>query len=314
MSHAPRLSISPSVEPESAEDSDLSRKGYLALRFIGEGAMARVYQAFSSTRHRLVALKVLRKAFMNNREWVLRFEREARIAMRLRAPNIVEHYAFERTVEGRPYMVMERLQGQTLGQRLARSAAIPQDEALDYAWQICGALRIAHGISVIHRDLKPSNIFLAEGQGSASGTPSSTDAGGVTVKVMDFGIAIQTGELEITGAGSTVGTPRYMSPEQLLGSACVDARSDLWSLGVVLYRMLCGANPFDDTNLERLTTSILKKPSRHLGILAPWVDEDLAEVVMKLLRKAPGDRYADIDALLDALAPFMNGPPTLRCA
>lgn len=284
---------------------DEFRFGYHKLKPIGSGASAVVYEAYSVARKELVALKVLRTAFLDDREARLRFEREARLGCRVRSPHVVEYHALESSPgRGRPYIVMERLRGQTLHQRLAGTPVLSVDDAVGHALQVAEGLKGAHAQGIVHRDLKPANVFLHHGAPNPALAP--------ILKVMDFGIAKRSIDLQITQSDTILGTARYMSPEQLFGGSVVDTRSDLWSLGVMLYQMLSGALPFDDPNIARLNNAILSEEPPDIQLKCPWLQAELVLIVRRLLSKAPEDRFASVEELQAALRRVHDGPPTLQ--
>ena len=226
---------------------------YQVLDLLGAGGMGRVYRALDASLGREVAIKGLAEAFRGDSRSLRRFEREARVLATLSHPNIAAIYGFEQ-VNGSPYLVLERVEGETLAHRLARGP-VPIDEALAIAAQIVAGLEEAHAKGVIHRDLKPSNVMLAPGR---------------HVKLVDFGLA-KTAAVErdadvsidpITEAGLVVGTARYMSPEQVTGGD-VDTRTDVWAFGCVLFEMLAGRPVFVGTVRDR---GRRRRPSRRAGL------------------------------------------------
>lgn len=284
---------------------DEFRFGYHKLKPIGSGASAVVYEAYSVARRELVALKVLRGAFLDDREARLRFEREARLGCRIRSAHVVEYHALESSPgRGRPYIVMECLHGQTLHQRLEETSVLSVDDAVGYALQVAEGLKGAHAQGIVHRDLKPANVFLHQRAPNPALAP--------ILKVMDFGIAKRSIDLQITLSDTILGTARYMSPEQLFGGSLVDARSDLWSLGVMLYQMLSGALPFDDPNVARLNNAILSEEPPDIQLKCPWLQTELVLIVRRLLAKAPEDRFANVEELQIALRRVHDGAPTLQ--
>jgi serine/threonine protein kinase len=231
---------------------------YDVTALLGAGGMGVVYRATDSKLGRDVALKVIRPELARDAQYMMRFEREARVLASLNHPNIGAIYGMEESGDERA-LVMEFVEGPTLADRIKRGR-IPQDEAFGLARQIAEAVEYAHEKGVIHRDLKPANIKL-------------TAAG--SVKVLDFGLAkiaeraapaaagaedtVATVSLESTQAGQVVGTPAYMSPEQVRGNT-VDARTDIWAMGVILFQMLSGAKPFEGETSSDILASVLNGP------------------------------------------------------
>jgi len=256
---------------------------YRLLEPLGSGAMGEVWLAEDLELPRKVAIKLLARHLAEDRDAIERLLREARAAASIDHPNVVT--VFEAgSAAGQPYLVMQRVEGETLERRLARGA-MPVAEAIAMARGIADALAEVHALGIVHRDLKPSNIML-----TARGP-----------KVLDFGIAAARGAAQLTQVGLVVGTPLFMSPEQVQGLP-PDNRSDLWSLGVVLYQALTGAAPFSGTHLAAIGQSILHerpaKPSERNGSVPPGVDA----LVMKLLRKEPDHRYSRAEDLIADLA------------
>ncbi len=281
-----------------AEDLEGKR---LADRYdVGEimatGGMGTVYRATQLGLGRPVALKVLRQHSSWDRDTVQRFHREAKTMSLLVHPNTVRVIDFGETPEGLLYLAMEYLEGRTLSQAI-RERELGVQDAVDITAQILSSLKEAHEKGVIHRDLKPDNIFLTE-------DPSSDEP---LVKVLDFGIAKIIGRdvnfdaLE-TQAGTVFGTPKYMSPEQAQGHE-LDGRSDLYAVGSLLYAMLTGAPPFDDPDaVVVMAQHIRKRPkSPREKVPSAPIPPGLDRVVMKALAKAPGDRYPNAGAFLQAL-------------
>jgi eukaryotic-like serine/threonine-protein kinase len=257
------------------------RYGVKAL--IGEGGMGEVYEAEHLAMGRLVAVKVLNANRSQDPEAVSRLRHEARVAGTLGHPNICAIYDMGRLDDGSPYLVMERLHGETLAQRLERETRLPVDELLDIMVQVLSALSVAHQRGVIHRDLKPDNIFLARREGSRP-----------LPKLLDFGISksedIEETMADLTAKTVAAGTPFYMAPEQARGDR-VDHRVDLWATGIILYECLSGQRPFDARNYNALLVQILTAAPRPLGAIQPDVPSALARIVEKALSKSPDDRY-----------------------
>ena len=221
---------------------------YEILEKIGEGAMADVYRAFDPSIQRVLAIKVLKAEFRQNREYTARFLREAKAAGALSHPNIVTIYDVGE-VDAYPYIAMELLDGETLDRAAEREGRLAADRVMDIGLQLALALHYAHQTGVVHRDIKPSNIFLG--------------SDGRTIKILDFGIARVTeadraaedAENLKTQFGQVLGTPRYMSPEQALGRE-LDGRSDLFSAGVLLYELITGRRAFSGATAVTLALQI----------------------------------------------------------
>jgi beta-lactam-binding protein with PASTA domain len=262
---------------------------YVIKRKLGSGGMADVYLAEDQELGRRVALKLLNDRHAADEQFVERFRREAQSAAGLNHPNIVSIFDRGRA-EGTYYIAMEYLDGRTLKELLVRNGPTPIPIAIDYARQILGALSFAHRNGIIHRDIKPHNIVVG---------------GDGRLKVTDFGIA-RSGASQMTEAGSIVGTAQYLSPEQARG-APVDPRSDLYSLGIVLYEMLTGEVPFTgDTPVEiamKHLSQIPEPPSK----LRPEVPHDLDAVVMRALSKEPDQRYGSTEEMDADLARVARG-------
>jgi eukaryotic-like serine/threonine-protein kinase len=258
---------------------------------IGEGAMADVYRAFDPSINRVVAIKVLKRQFCEDRGYVARFLREARAAGALSHSNIVTVFDVGEEA-GHPYIAIELLEGESLDQVLARRGRLTSDEAINIGLQLADALNYAHGLGVVHRDIKPSNVMLS----------------GELVKILDFGIARlvdgdpenQAADASMTHVGQVLGTPRYMSPEQALGRE-LDGRSDLFSVGVLLYELITGRHAFTGPNQVALALKITQQDPEPLERFAPQTPRGLQFVIGKLLSKRPERRYADGGQLMEAL-------------
>jgi eukaryotic-like serine/threonine-protein kinase len=260
---------------------------------IGEGAMADVYRAHDPSIDRVLAIKVLKKEFRENQEIARRFLREARAAGALSHPNIVTVYDVGE-VDGYPYIAMELIDGVPLDDHIRDSGKLPLNQIIRTGVQLARALDYAHGLGVVHRDIKPSNIMLCDG--------------GRTAKLLDFGIA-RMGEADRvraelnalrTQVGQVIGTPRYMSPEQALGLE-IDHRSDLFSLGVVLYEMITGKTAFSGTSIATIAIQITQQNPTAIRSTLPDCPRGLQFVVDKLLAKQPEKRFATGADVADAL-------------
>jgi serine/threonine-protein kinase len=252
---------------------------YRIQRKLGAGGMADVYLAEDQELGRRVAIKILNSRHGNDDQFIERFRREAKNAAALNHPNIVSIYD-RGEAEDTYYIAMEFLDGRTLKELIVSRGAAPINVAIEYARQILSALRFAHRHGIVHRDIKPHNA-LVDGEGR--------------VKVTDFGIA-RAGTSQMTEAGSIVGTAQYLSPEQARGGE-VDPRSDLYSLGIVLYELLTGKTPFDGETPVEIAMKHLSTPPKPPSKLRPDIPRELDLVVMRALAKNPEDRYQSADQM-----------------
>ncbi|HEY8924643.1 MAG TPA: serine/threonine-protein kinase, partial [Polyangia bacterium] len=267
---------------------------YLIVSQIGVGGMGAVYRAEHTTLKRELAIKVLLPEFGGKDEFVRRFEREAESASRLSHPHIIAVTDFGRTPEGLLFLAMEYLDGRSLTS-LIREGPLGVARALGIARQILAGLNRAHGAGVVHRDLKPDNIMLIDREGNRD-----------FVKILDFGIAKVTdpapGREALTQAGMVFGTPEYLSPEQALGDT-IDARADLYALGVIMFEMLAGQRPFESEDKVRIISMHLSHVVPRLAAVNPAVEVPPAieEVVAQALEKPRENRFASAAAMLVAL-------------
>jgi eukaryotic-like serine/threonine-protein kinase len=252
---------------------------YRIQRKLGAGGMADVYLAEDQELGRRIAIKILNGRHANDDQFIERFRREAKNAAALNHPNIVSIYD-RGEAEDTYYIAMEYLDGRTLKELIVGRGAAPINVAIEYARQILSALRFAHRHGIVHRDIKPHNV-LVDGEGR--------------VKVTDFGIA-RAGTSQMTEAGSIVGTAQYLSPEQARGGE-VDPRSDLYSLGIVLYELLTGKTPFDGETPVEIAMKHLSATPKPPSKLRPDVPRELDMVVMRALAKNPDDRYQSADEM-----------------
>ena len=266
---------------------------YVIEQRIGEGAMADVYRAHDPSIERVLAIKVLKAEFRQDLSLVGRFLREARAAGALSHPNIVTIYDVGEA-DGFPYIAMELLDGVPLDEHLRETGRMPLEAVARIGGQVAGALDYAHNLGVIHRDIKPSNIMLSRD--------------GRTAKILDFGIARMAeadrahadASAARTQFGQVVGTPRYMSPEQAFGLE-IDRRSDLFSLGVVLYELITGQTAFAGTSIATLALQITQRKPEPLNKVLPECPRGLQHIVDKLLAKQPEKRFASGAEVADAL-------------
>lgn len=257
---------------------------YQIIGQMGHGGMATIYKAYHARLDRPVAIKVMHQAFLEDQSFLARFEREARIVARLEHPNIVPIYDFA-DYERQPYLVMKFIEGETLKAVIDRGAP-PLDEILRIMPRIADALDYAHRQGVLHRDIKPSNIILG-----SDGTPYLTD----------FGLArmAQLGQSTLS-ADMLVGTPNYISPEQAMGRTDLDSRTDIYSLGVVLYELIVGRVPFSADTPFAVIHDHIYRPLPAPSSVNPDVTPQVEAVLVKALAKTPADRYATATELIDA--------------
>jgi len=274
---------------------------YRIDRLLGEGGMAFVFAATRVLSRDRVAIKVLAPDFARDKELVARFDREAHAVAKLSSPHVVRLFDVDRTESGLPFLVMEFLEGRDLEAELAERQRLPTGEAVDYVLQACAAMTEAHAAGIVHRDLKPANLFLANVNGER------------IVKVLDFGISKVAGATKLTAAGAIMGTVLYMSPEQIRASKDVDARTDIWSLGVILYELLAGRAPFEGSSQE-IAGAILKDEVPDIRKLLPVAD-GIANAIHAMLQRDAAKRTATVLEAVRALGPFARaGSPGARIA
>ena len=268
------------------------------VRLLGEGGMGAVYEADSTRGEGKRAIKVLHAEFVAEPQVRERFVAEAMATRGLVHPNVASVLESAVAEDGSPYLVMDLLQGQSLGDRLIEGELMTPAEAWPIVHQVLLALSAAHAMRLVHRDLKPDNVFLAK-----------DDKGGEVVKVLDFGIAkvmdIAGGMGSKTRTGALIGTPGYMSPEQIKSAKNVDPRSDLWSVATILYQMLTGTLPFEaDNDFTRLTAVIVGHPT-PITIYAPHL-ERFTPFFDRALEKHPDKRFQTADEMAQVLAALVR--------
>jgi serine/threonine protein kinase len=271
---------------------------YRVLGVLGQGGMGTVFDAVSERTHERVAVKVLKKEHSEKKESVARMRHEATVVGRIRHPNICNVLEFG-FVPGsqRPFLVMEKLQGETLAARLEREKKIPVELGVEVALQALAALEAAHAVGVVHRDMKPDNIFLGAGSG--------------VIKVLDFGISKATmGDDQphhLTRTGMVMGTPYYMAPEQAMGERQLDARVDVWGMGVLLYEALTGQRPFVAKNYNALLVQILTADPAPAAIVEPAIPVALSNIVHRALAKKRDERFGTAREFAQSLLTFRSG-------
>jgi len=276
---------------------DLLADKYRVVRFLGEGGMGTVYEAYHSVVGRRFAVKFLHSELAKEAEILERFKREAQAAGALESENIASIVDFGHAADGIPYIVMEFLIGEDLAKFLAREGPLPVVRAVNIIIQACRGLDAAHASGIIHRDLKPENLFLCRrGDGSD------------LVKILDFGIAklaqtnVEGPLASVTRTGSTMGTPFYMSPEQARGAKEVDHRVDVYGLGVMLFEALSGQKPHPGDSYNAILYHILTQPPTPIATLRSGLPEDLMDILHRSLAFDPADRPATAMDFAQALA------------
>ncbi len=293
----------PPADPEFAPGSRFAGK-FVIEKLLGQGGMGAVYQALHEGLRQRFAIKVLLGEVASNPEAVQRFMNEASASASIQSEHIARVTDVSRTEAGTAYMVMEYLEGQDLAQLLEVRGRIPVGEAVGFVLQAIEGVHHAHVGKIVHRDLKPSNLFLAR-------KPDGTQL----IKVLDFGISKMTGLDAAAGSLTTtramLGSPLYMSPEQLRNSKTVDSRSDIWSLGVILYELISGTVPFVGDSLGELFACILENDPIPLHQHEPSVPPALEAAVMRCLRRKKEERFGSVAELAQVIAPFANVPSQL---
>ncbi len=270
---------------------------YRLVRRLGDGAMGAVWEAVNELTQRAFAIKLIHASAVGGDELRTRMMREARAAGRLHHRNVIEVYDVGETDDGDPFLVMELLRGETLDELLQRKQQLPVNLTCAVGIEVARALAAAHDAGIIHRDLKPANIFLHR----------EPDLG-VVVKVLDFGVSKVTSDqnASATTTGTAIGSPAYMSPEQAVGAPDIDARSDLWSVGVLLLEAASGTPAFKGDTIYAIVGNILHGEIPRLGARAPNVDSRLSEIVSRCLvrdRSARIPSARELAAQLELLLP-----------
>jgi eukaryotic-like serine/threonine-protein kinase len=275
---------------------------YRIEHLLGKGAMGAVFVAHQELLQQRVALKVMLPEAAASEQAAARFLNEARAASKIEGEHVARVFDVGQLETGAPFIALELLDGSDLAKVLLARRRISVSEAVDYVLQALEALAQAHVLGIVHRDLKPANLFLAQRRD-----------GSRVVKVLDFGIskviAPETGGAPnvLTASTSVLGSPLYMAPEQVRRSKSVDARADVWAVGVILFELLAGQPPFDAENVADVFVAILHQAPRPLHLLRPDLPDGIEAVVMRCLAKDASQRFGNVSELAAALSPF--GPP-----
>jgi hypothetical protein len=292
------------IEALRREAAAARRLGQYQLKeLLGSGGMGEVYRAEHVLLRRPCAIKLIRPERAGDPQNLARFEREVQATATLTHPNTVQVFDYGRAADGTFYYVMEYLPGLTLEELVKRHGPLPPPRAVHILRQVCGALREAHAIGLIHRDIKPGNVIVGE----RGGLPD-------VAKLLDFGLVrgpgLGRGDEKLTLTGTLVGTPAYMSPEQVADGEAVDARSDIYSLGAVAYWLLTGRPPFAGKSAAQVMAAHLHEPVSPLTDLRGDIPADLEAVVLRCLKKSPERRFQRVEELEEALARTAPGVDT----
>jgi eukaryotic-like serine/threonine-protein kinase len=285
-------------------EGEVVDRKYRIDQVLGVGGMG-VVVAAQHLRLGRVALKFLLPSALENHEAVARFAEEARVLSAIRSEHVVTVFDVGELPNGAPYMVMEYLEGEDLASRVRKGGALPVEETVGFVLQACVAVAEAHRIAVVHRDLKPSNLFCIR-----------ASDGEVLIKLLDFGISknvarVASGEMgSMTQTNAVMGTPLYMSPEQLRNAKDVDGRADLWALGAILFELLTGRPPFVGSTVTELTVNIMTTPTPRLSSYRPDAPNGLQAIIDRCLEKDRAVRIGSVAELAVALLPF--GSPNAR--
>lgn len=289
--------MAPPAAPPSLINTEVDNGEYRIVERIGSGGMGSVYKAIQPSMNRMVAIKVLHQKFAERHDLVARFRREARAMSQLQHPNTARVYKFGELPDGSSYFVMDYMEGKNLATTVRDEGPMDPARAINVMIQVCGALDEAHRAGIVHRDLKPENIFLTN-QGGTADFP----------KVLDFGLAkvserqMGRGSMMLTQQGMVFGTPEFMSPEQTQGDT-LDRRSDVYSLGLILYELLTGRLPFDATKPIDIMKAHVKDAPIPLSqrIAGKKFAPELDAAIAKALAKKPDDRWATAVDFAEAL-------------
>ena len=280
-------------------EGDVLAGKYRIEKILGAGGMGVVVAAHHLHLDERVAIKFLLPEVLGNTEVMARFAREARAAVKIKSEHVARVIDVGSLDNGAPYLVMEYLEGRDLSAWLEKNGSLPIEQAVEFVLQACEAIADAHRLGIVHRDLKPANLYCVR-----------RSDGVLSIKVLDFGISKTTGseisgpDMAMTKTTSVMGSPFYMSPEQLKSSRDVDVRTDIWSLGVILYELLTKRHPHTGDSLPELCMAIVGSPTPSIRSVRPDVPVGLEQAINKCLEKDRNLRYANVAELAIALAPF----------
>jgi serine/threonine-protein kinase len=283
--------------PAEVREGEIVGGKYRIENVIGAGAMGVVVAARHLLLEERVAIKFLLPHALDSRDAVARFMREARAAVKIKSEHVARVSDVSVLEDGTPYIVMEFLEGLDLADWLRQRGPLPTAQAVEFVLQACEAIAEAHSLGIVHRDLKPANLFAVQRVDGVS-----------AIKVLDFGISKTTGSTpaggSITDTTTVMGSPSYMSPEQMESSHNVDAQTDIWALGAILCELVTGKLPYEGHTLPQVYATIVAQPQPSLRALSPEVSEDLESVILKCLQRNRTVRYRNVGELAAALMLF----------
>jgi serine/threonine-protein kinase len=297
------MSADPSdIEAAGVKAGDVLAGKYRVDRVLGVGGMGVVVAAHHLHLDEHVAIKFLLPQALANAEAVARFDREARAAVKIKSEHVARVIDVGKLENGAPYMVMEYLEGRDLSAWLTERGPLPVEQAVEFVLQACEAIAEAHAMGVVHRDLKPANLYCIR-----------RPDGALSIKVLDFGISKATGpggSMGMTKTQAVMGSPLYMSPEQMESSKGVDPRADIWALGVILFELVTGRVPFEGEAITELVLKIVTAQPPLLTGMVPGITPALDPIIQRCLAKNRDHRYATVAELANDLLPL--GPPSAR--
>jgi eukaryotic-like serine/threonine-protein kinase len=297
----------PTQNVPGVREGDILAGKYRIDKILGAGGMGVVVAAHHIQLDERVAIKFLLPDALGNQEAVARFAREARAAVKIKSEHVARVIDVGTLETGAPYMVMEYLEGGDLAARVHQQGPLPVEQAVEFILQACEAIAEAHALGIVHRDLKPANLFCIRRADNM-----------LSIKVLDFGISKVTGmsgsgpDMSMTKTTAVMGSPLYMSPEQMQSSRNVDARTDIWALGIILYELLAGEVPFCADTMPELCMQILVGSPAPIAMRRGDIPPGLEQVIAKSIQKDRGHRYANVAEFAMALSPF--GPRRARAS